>query len=641
MLQHIRDRLTGPFVWFIVGLIVIPFAFFGIETFRTGGGDPTVAKVGDQKITQSQFKAAYDQRMQQLQAMMGENFRSDLIDRGRFRQTVLDDMIQESLLRQQVRKAGYRAADAMVFQSISAIPAFQENGKFSGDAYRARLASQGYTPARFEGQLRDSLVIDQMRDGILHSGFVAPAAAAQAFRLDQQQRTLAYATFAAARYLAQVEVGAAAIQKRYEDKKASYQSPERMKVAYLELALEALPPAAAPTADYLKAIYSEQKKTRFSTVEERKTRHILVNFGADKEASKKHAQQLVEQLGKGADFAALARASSDDPGSKNSGGELGWVRAGQMVEKFEKAMFGLKKGEVSEPVETEFGWHVIQVEDIKEARTKAFEDPDVQADLLAAYRRQDAEHRFKELSDKLEQTAFESPNSLDAAAKATGLAVQTSDWFTRDAGNGIGAQAPVRQAAFAGEVRQNGENSRPLPIGQNRVVVVRKAEYEAPRPRTLEEVSAQIRDELKLEGARARAEADAKAVQDAVAAGRPLEAAAREKKAEFKNAGAVRRNAQGIDPKVLETLFQLQPPTAGQVRATQVRLTSGDVAVLVLSSVQDAEWTAAPEADRKTEGSRLRDAAAGAEFSAYREDLKKRMKVKIVNPPAAEPDPAS
>jgi peptidyl-prolyl cis-trans isomerase D len=257
------------------------------------------------------------------------------------------------------------------------------------------------------------------------------------------------------------------------------------------------------------------------------------------------------------------------------------------------------------------------------------------------YRKQDAEHRFKEISDKLEQTSFESPNSLDAAAKATGLAVQTSDWFTREAGTGIASQPPVRQAAFSEEVRQNGENSRPLPAGANHVVVVRKAEYEAPRPRSLEEVSATIKDELKLDGARARAAADAKAVQDAVAAGKTLQAAAAEKKAEFKDAGAVRRSATGIEPKILESAFRMPRPAAGKAQVEQVKLASGDVAVVALTAVQDAEWTAAPDADRQKESARLRDAVAGAEFSAYREDLKKRMDVKIVNPPTADTDPAS
>src|SRR5690349_6808124 len=195
MLQSIRDRLTGPIIWFIVGIIVIPFAFFGIDTFRGGGGDPTIAKVGDQKIKESQFRAGYEQRLQQLRSLMGEGFREDLIDQNRFRQTVLNDMVQESLLRQYVHGAGYRASDAMVFEAIEKIPAFQENGKFSTETYRSRLAAQGYTPTRFEQQLRDALVVDQMRAGILASAFAAPADAAQTFRLDQQQRWLAYATF--------------------------------------------------------------------------------------------------------------------------------------------------------------------------------------------------------------------------------------------------------------------------------------------------------------------------------------------------------------------------------------------------------------------------------------------------------------
>jgi peptidyl-prolyl cis-trans isomerase D len=179
MLQNIRDRLTGPLVWFIVGIIVIPFAFFGIETFRGGGGDPTIAKVGDQKIKESQFRRGYDQRLQQLRALMGEGFREDLIDQNRFRQTVLNDMVQESLLRQHVSKAGYRASNAMVFEELEKIPQFQEEGKFSSEAYKRVVAAQGYAVATFEQQLRDAIVVDQMREGILGTAFAAPAEAAQ------------------------------------------------------------------------------------------------------------------------------------------------------------------------------------------------------------------------------------------------------------------------------------------------------------------------------------------------------------------------------------------------------------------------------------------------------------------------------
>lgn len=639
MLQNIRDRLTGPIIWLIVGIIVVPFAFFGIETFRGGGGDPTVAKVGDTKIKQSQFRSGYEQRVRQLQGLMGENFRQDLVDTDKFRQGVLNDMVQESLLRQHVRDSGYRASDAMVFDQLQSIPAFQEDGKFSTETYRSRLASQGYTTTRFEQQLRDALVVDQMREGIQASAFSPPAETQAAFRLDQQQRWLAYATFESARYLPQVQVEPAQVQARYDSQKARYQAPERLKVAYLELALDALPPAPAPEAEVLKVLYDAEKATRFSTVEERSARHILINFGADKAKSKERIVALADKVAKGADFASLASSQSDDPGSKAKGGDLGWVRKGQMLEKFEQALFAMKKGEVSGPVETEFGWHLIKLEDVHEARTKAFEDAEVQAELLRMYRQRDAERRYQELSEKLEQTAFESPGSLDAAAQATGLKVQSTDWFTRGEGSGLAAQAGVRESAFSDDVLQAGENSRPVPAGENRVVVLRKQEYEAPRQKALEEVADTIRQELKAEAAKAKAASEAADALKALAAGRPLEQVATEKKVALKAPGLVKRTATGVDGKILEALFKLPRAAAGASARGKVEMANGDVAVIVSTAVQDGDWTAAADADRNQQGAQLRQGLAGAEFAAYRADLEKRIKVQIVNPPEAEPAP--
>lgn len=636
MLQNMRDRLTGPFVWFIVGIIVIPFAFFGLETFRTGGGDPTVAKVGDQKITQSQFRAGSDQRMQQLQALMGENFRADLIDQTRFRQSVLDDMVQESLLRQHVRKTGYRASDAAIFETLRTIPAFQENGKFSTEAYRSRLAAQGYTPARFESQLRDSLVIEQMREGILGSAFVTDTSTALTYRLDQQQRWLAYALFEASRYLPQIRIDDAQVQEAFEVQKSRFQSPERLRVAYVELALDALPPTEPPTADYLRSIYESDKATRFSKPEERRARHILINFGADKDAAKTRLEALAAKIGKGADFASLAGSHSEDAGSKNKGGDLGWIKRGQMLEKFEQALFKLAPGEVSEPVETEFGWHLIKLEELRAERIEPFDDSRVQAELLSLYRRRDAERRFQEMSEKLEQIAFESPASLDPAVKNLGLELKTSDWFTRTSGDGIAAQDAIRTAAFSEDVLA-GENSRPLAAGDNRVVVLRKQDYEAPRQKALDEVAPVIREELKLKAARARAESEAEAAQAALDQGRSLEQAARSHNAVFKAPGLVRRgSAEGVDSKILETLFSLPHPHADKVSRERVTLANGDVALIATTVVQDAVWADAAETDRARESARLREAVAGAEFAAYRADLARRIDVKIMEQPLAE-----
>lgn len=641
MLQNLRDRLSGPFVWFIVGIIVIPFAFFGIETFRSGGGDPTVARVGDQKIKESQFRAGHEQRLQQLQALMGENFRPDMIDQERFRQTVLADMVQESLLRQHVQNAGYRASDAMVFEAIEAIPAFQDNGKFSTEAYRSRLAQQGYAPARFEQQLRDALVVDQLREGILGSAFAPPAAAALGYRLDQQQRWLAYAVFEAARYLPQVQVSDAQVQERYDRQPARFQAPERLRAAYVELALDQLPPAPVPEPEVLRVIYDAEKATRFATVEERRARHILVNFGADKDQARARIQALAEKIAQGADFASLASSQSDDPGSKAQGGDLGWVRRGQMLEKFEQALFALGAGEVSGPVETEFGWHLIKLEGVREAQTRPFEEAEVQAELLAAYRQRDAERRFQELAEKIEQAAFESPSSLEPVAQATGLPLQSSDWFTRTEGAGPFAQPAVREAAFSDDVLQAGENSRPVQVGDNHILVLRKQDYEAPRQKPLEEVAGAIRDELKAEGARAKAAAEAAAALEALGQGRALEQVVTQKKAQLKAPGLVRRTAGDVDARILAELFRLPRPAEGAASRSTVALPNGDVALVVSTAVQDGDWAAAAEADRAQQAARLRDSLAGAEFAAYRADLEKRTPVEILQQPeATEPAPA-
>jgi peptidyl-prolyl cis-trans isomerase D len=640
MLQTLRERMSGPAVWFIVGIITIPFAFFGIETFRGGGGDPVIAKVDRQKIRESQFRAAYDQRLRQLQALMGENFRSDLIDPQRFRQTVLADMVQESLLRQHVHDAGYRASDAMVFEALEAIPAFQENGRFSSEAYRSRLAQQGYSPVRFEQQLRDALVVDQMREGILGSAFAAAAPAAQSFRIDQQQRALAYAVFETARYLPQVPVSDAAVQERYEQQPERFLAPERLRVAYVELALDQLPPAPAPEAEVLKVIYEADKASRFTTVEERQARHLLVNFGADKDRARERIEALAGKIAQGADFASLASSQSDDPGSKARGGDLGWVRRGQMTEKFEQALFALAEGEVSEPVETEFGWHLIKLEELRESRARPFEDAEVQAELLSAYRQRDAERRYQELAEKIEQTAFESPASLEPVAQAAGLPLQASDWFTRAEGTGLFAQPDLREAAFSDDVLQAGENSRPVTVADGHIVVLRKQDHEAPRQRPLEEVAAAIRDQLKAEGARAKAAADAAEVLAAVGAGRALKPLATRKKAVLKTPGLVRRAAADVDPRILAELFKMPRPAEGATSHATVALANGDVSVVVCTAVQDGDWAAAPEAERAQQSARLRDSLAGAEFVAYRADLESRSKVEILQQPEGTPTAA-
>lgn len=639
MLQTIRDRMSGPIVWAIIGLIAIPFAFVGIETFQGGSSDPTVAKVGDQKITTAQLEAAYQQRLQRLQQMLGENFRSDMIEPTRFREGVLQEMVQETALQQHATQVGYTASDAAILDSIRSIPAFQKDGQFSAEIYREALAAQGMQPEGFERQLRQGLSIDQIRDGVLASAFVTPAEAAAAWRLARQERVFSTVSFKAADYEAAVVITDADIAKQFAERGESYKAPERLKLKVVEFDIAKLPEAPAPEAALLKTLYDADSKA-FSTPEERRARHILIAFGADKSAALKKAEAAKARLDAKADFAALASELSDDPGSKGSGGDLGWVRKGLMTPKFEEALFALAKSEVSAPVETEFGWHLIQLEDIKPAVTKPFEDAAVQAELLASYRKQDIEKRYQQLSEKIEQLAFENPTSLDAVAQAIGGTVETTDWFTRTSGTGLTANEAIVSAAFSPEVLEDNENSKPINLGTNRIAVVRKAEYEPARARKLEEVSGQIRAELKVARASEKAGAEADALVKAVQGGATLEASAAERQHAVKASGPVRRDAEGTERSLLDAAFRLPRPTAGKTSVGKAPVGTAEVVVIALTEVKDAT----PETDDsafKQQSTQLKDALAGAEFAGFRTDLERRLGVKRNAPAPAEPVPTA
>ena len=621
MLQSIRDSLTGWVVWFIVGLISIPFVFVGIESFRTGSRDPVVAEVGDVEITQGQFRAAYEQRYQQLRNMLGDNFRADLFDTAQFRASVLDDMAQEALLRQYADERGLRATDAAVFNYISMVPSFQVDGRFSADVYREVLARQGYTPDGFEAQLRNALAIEQLRQGVLASGFVTEGRVRSLYALAEQRRSLAYVEVPAARYRAEVDaqIADADIAARYDETQADYRAPERLKLAYVVLDRDALPAGQVPEDDVLKVLY-DAEKARFVTPGERKARHILVNFGDDKDRARARAESLKAQLDEGAEFAALAQAESDDVGSRDAGGDLGWISRGQMVEDFEKALFALDTNEVSDPVETEFGFHLIRADEVKSELTRTLDDPEVRASLIELFQNRERDRLFQAQQEQLEQIAFENPGSLAPVAEALGVTVQETDWFTRAGGDGLSAEPQVLAAAFSPEVLQDDENSTPLSLPDGRIAVIRKAAYEAPRQKPLTEVTAEVREALVAERARAKAREEAQAMIEA-ARSREVSLAdiAAERGLSVRATGPVSRAQEDVPAPVLSTLFQLPRPADGQVSLGLASLRDGDQAVVALSAVDAPEPNPVVLDEQRQQ---LAELTAGQEFSALQRALR-------------------
>jgi peptidyl-prolyl cis-trans isomerase D len=633
MLQQIRERTTGLVAGFIVALIAIPFAFFGIESFSPSG-DPVLAKVGDQKIYESQFRRQYEQRYQQMVQLLGENFRADMFDQRALREAVLRDMTQETMLRQYTGDQGYRADDATLFQAISSEPAFQRDGRFDGQAYRDALQRVGFTVDRYETQLRDNIQMNQMREALVDTAFVVPVQLEQAARLQAQERTLQYALFEVARYRERVSISDEEVRSRYERTRSRYMAPERLKLDYVELAFDALPQTEAPAEDVLRVLYEGENAGRFTSTEERRARHILVGFGADKAAAKRKIEELAAQLAGGADFAALAREHSEDPGSKAGGGDLGWVRRGQMVKDFEDALFALESGGTSGPVETEFGWHLVRLDELRPSTVRPFEDPEVQQELVELFSNRERQQRFQEMSERMEQLAFENSGSLEPVAEALELKVQTTEWFERGKGTGIAANEAVINAAFLPEVISDGENSQPVALGSNRIVVVRKADYEAPRQKPLEEVADDVRAELVDEAARKLVAQEADDVLNAVRAGTDFQQIVSAKTGELRNPGKIRRDNTAVEAAVVQAAFRLPRPAGDQPSYGEAMLADGGRAVIVLSAVEAPAdpMVGATGAASIVLPRRLRDQSAGAEFGAYMSLVESKVGVELLRP---------
>lgn len=626
MLQSMREKMAGPAAWVVIGIIAVPFAFFGLDQFAGGGADPTLVRVGDQKIKQSQFRAAYDQQYQML--LRNPQFEPETLDRAVFREEVLQQMVRQSTLSQYTERNGYRTSDAALLNYLQSFPAFQEDGRFSRNAYRTALARQGISSDYYEAQQGRFLAIEQLADAIVDSAFVTDADRRLTARLIGQSRRFDYVRVPASRHLATVEAGVDEARAIYDAQPERFQTIERIRLAYVDLDLDSLMAARDPSEEVLRAIYDAEREARFSRPETRRGRHILLT-GDDARA---RAEALAAQLAEGADFAELAREHSSDSLSAADGGDLGWVERDQLAPELEKALFALEEGQVSAPVQSNFGWHLVKLDELRADRTLAFDDASVQADLRRLYRARESELRFRELADKLEQAAFENPSSLDAAAEAVDQAVQSTGWLTRDAQGGLFAFDQVRRAAFSREVLA-GENSGLISLGNSRVVVIRALEHEPVRQRDFEEVRESILGELRETRAAEKARQQAEAMVAALRDGGDIAELAAQNGLRVESHGPVIRDDESIDRVVRRAVFSLPRPEADAPSIGSVDLGAAGTAVVVLRSVEETDVP--PDADSLL-FSGLRELRAGAEFGSFIAQVEQSIRVRRLEQPEAE-----
>jgi peptidyl-prolyl cis-trans isomerase D len=509
------------------------------------------------------------------------------------------------------------------------------DGQFSNDVYEGLLANQGLSPTMFEALQRESLEVGDLQSGIVDSTFLTPAEFRRYIELYNQKREVAYALFDTAGFSTDVTIDDAAIAARYENNQASYQTAETVDLEYIELALADIAATIELTEEDLRAAYEEERE-RFETAEERRASHILIEVAdGDEAAARATAESVATRLRNGEDFAAVAAELSADAGTKTQGGDLGWIARGMLAGPFEDTLFAMQVGEVSAPVRTEFGFHIIRFDELRAGELQPFEA--VRDELAAETRTRRAENEFYDRANQLGDAAFDAYDELATVATAAGLPIKTLMGFPRSGDpNAFANSAAVVQAAFADEIVDSGRNSELVELADDHVLVLRVTAHHLSTVKPLDEVREQIREELTRERAQQLAEEAAQAFLTAVEQGSDAAERATALGGTWMPAAWVMRTDETVPTEVLSAAFGM-PKTSGAPQREIIALANGGQAVIVLTGVEPGEPTSMTQSERDQRQQQLADQAARAELTGYigsiRNTATVRIPDEILNPP--------
>lgn len=576
MMDRLREGVNSIAVKIILGLIILSFVFAGVGSYIIGGTGNTAAKVGNVEIGRGEFEQAYQNERNRMQAQLGDYFSNLLADPSyveTFRKSVLDRMVNDVLLEQHAESLGLRVSDSQVRTMILEMPQFQVDGKFDQEIYQASLRRAGFNPESFAEYLRRDLVRNQLLTAIQASDFSLPGEVETQSKLLTQTRDIKTVVLPLADFAKNVELSEEDINGYYKDHAERYTRPEQVKVAYIELSAQQLKETVNVSDEQAKQYYQEHLD-KYSSQAQRRVSHILIE--GDDEAK---AQSILDELNAGADFAKLAEEKSDDFGSASEGGSLGWIERDVMDPAFEEAAFALVNvGDVTGLVKSDFGYHIIKLDEVKPPVVQPYEE--VAASIKSELRDQQAVDQFYELQTELEKVAFESPDSLDDAAKAINAKIQTTDFISQvDAPELLNSPAII-QAILSPEVKEDGLNSEVIEVAPEHVIVVR---VEDSRDETLLPL-ADVREDVVASLSKVKGEQTAIELADKLLVG--LKAGDTSLLEEH---DLVFGESQSIDRSspLAETVFSMPKPQADAVEYAQTKDLEGNIVIVELDKVSE------------------------------------------------------
>jgi len=628
MLQAIRDRVTGVVAIIILGLLAVPFVFFGLDSYIRDMPQDAVATVGESEITLAEFQTEFSRYRQQLRARQGDAYNDIEANRPEARREFLDSLIDQRLLVNHAQDLGLSISPATLAEVIRNIPAFQVGGQFDSEVYERQIQASGQSLPSFENDLMEDLLVQELPSAVSTSAVVTDADISRWLRAQLESRSITSIEVPSAPYREEQTIEPAEVEQWYEENTDQFMRPERVTVEYIELDTRDMVDTLEVDEETLRDRY-EAVRDRFMTPERRSASHILIaadDSGSDE--ARARAAALRQQIEDGASFEELATENSDDPVSASSGGDLGWIEPGVMMAGFEETLFDLAPGEISDPVETEFGWHIIRLDEIEPPRGQSFEE--AQAEILQEIRGERAEDMYVELSERLVDLIYADPTGLSAVAEDMGLELKTGGPFSRFGAEGVLGNPAVIEAAFSDLVLIERQASEPIEIDRNHAVVVRVTDHDPAEPRPLDDVREEIVNRLAreqaLERARERAEELlAQAREDNVG----LEAVAEQDEALELNEQEITRRSFEIGSQVLEEIFRMPVPEGGEPVYDVIQ--RGDRWMVVrLNDVAPGDPQAADAAQRESARQQIRFARAALEFQGLMDWLRRNTEVNVV-----------
>ncbi len=631
MLTEIKDRASGWIVWIIVFIISIPFAFFGINEYFSGDASLNVAVVNGQEIDQQEYRFALEDRRSVARRVLGAQFDPAIINSLEFRGAVLDDLILRQLLEQDVVQAGYRVSDEQLAEFITTTPQFQTNGQFDAAIYQQQLLTQGLSKTGYETFLRREFVQQQLRDGLGKSSIITKRDREDFLKLAQEKRVFDYATIEADAYIADTEVSDEDINELYQKNQELYRSPDMIKVQYVQLSVDDLVQGVEVTEEDVERFFAENEDL-YKTPGKRAASHILIAVGEDADdgtiqEAREKAQDLADRARGGEDFSDLAKALSEDSGSASAGGDLGMIEVGLMVKPFEDKLFSMQEGEISDPVRTRYGFHVIKMTGLVADTIKDLSE--VRDEIEVELKKNRAEEIYLDSAETFRNIVFEQPESLDAVVEELGLKPQVTDWFSRDSGTGIATSGLVRDSAFSDDVSIDNLNSEAIELDINTLVALRKLEFRATSVKPLEEVRAEIEATLKQQKARERVTSNGEEILNALKENGVWEALISDNGLESKQSTQTRlMQNPDTPPMVAKEVFRAESPVSAPVFGG-VNVSDGSFVLFRLTEVQPGVPDDADESASQQIEESLVKRRGGDYFLSYQNGLRDSAEVEV------------